>query len=168
MSALGRWVSGIAAAVIAGLILFFIIGDGDPPSNGGDENGPATGTEPSISEDLPDLTITQAFVERVANPGSCNGSELCLVVEVANEGTVDAVGLQDGCGALDFDPQPWASYTLSGDVPAGSSVTFRSGFGNLEPWLPATFTLFCEVDAVGGIAESDESNNTYERTVTLS
>jgi hypothetical protein len=104
----------------------------------------------------------------VSDPSSCNGSRICLIVTVANKGAVDVTGLQDGCGTSDFQPSPFASFTLSGAVPAGSSVTFRSGFDALESKAPVTFTLFCEVDAAKTITESNEDNNTYTTTVTLS
>jgi hypothetical protein len=115
----------------------------------------------------PDLTITYATVSRVTNPTSCNGSRICLIVTVANRGAVDVTGLQDGCGTYDFQPAVFASFTLSGAVPAGKSVSFRSGFDLLEPKAPTTFTLVCEVDAQKAITESDETNNSYSKTVTL-
>ena len=132
----------------------------------GDSNGGGGGT-PATTANLADLTITSATVERVS-ASSCNGSTTCLIVTVANRGTVDASGLDDGCGTRSFgDPQPWSSFVLGGVVPAGATITYRSGYDNLEPHLPATFELFCEIDAVGRVDESNENNNTYTTTVSL-
>ena len=60
-----------------------------------------------------------------------------------------------------------ASFALGDAVPAGTSVTFRSGYPAIEPYLPATFMLVCEVDAVGCIDESDETNNRFSATISL-
>ena len=155
---LGRWaLIGVASAVAIGGC-----------ACEGDDNDASPGTtDPPPVEQLPDLTITSATVEIVADPNTCNGSTTCLVVTVANRGDADATGLEDGCGTMSFgDPSPWASFTMSGDVPAGGSVTFRSGYDNLEPFLPAEFELICDVDAADRIAESDESNNSYSITLT--
>ena len=135
----------------------FLLGNGD---NGG-------GNTPTPGEPAPDLAITAATVQR-ADAAGCGGSTTCLVVTVTNLGSADATGLEDGCGTSDFgDPAPFSSFTFGGNVPAGSTVMFRSGFESLEPHLPATFTLDCEVDASNRVAESDEGNNTYSTIVSL-
>lgn len=145
-----------AAAVVIAILLWR---DGPEPS----PTPPA-----SSSGSQADLTITSATVQRVADPDMCGGFTLCLIVTVANRGSADVTGLQDGCGTSSFgDPEPWTDFTLDGSVPAGGSETFRSGYPNLEPYLPATFTLFCEVDAVDRIEESREDNNTFTTTVSL-
>ena len=85
-----------------------------------------------------------------------------------NRGTVNASGLQDCCGTNTFgDPAPFSSFTLNGDVPAGSSVTFRSAWADIGSRAPATFTLKCEVDAANRIDELDEGNNRYSTSVSL-
>ena len=132
------------------------------------EPTPAPSNSTSSTLRLADLTITSATVQRVADPDSCEGVAVCLIVTVTNQGSVDASGLQDGCSTSSFgDPEPGASFTQGGMVPAGASVTFRSGYPVIEPYLPATFMLVCEVDAAGRIDESDETNNRYSATISL-
>ena len=134
-------------------------GDSDPAA--------ATPAEPASPRDLADLAITFATVERVADQ-SCFGNEICLIVTVVNRGTAGATGFTDGCGTSSFgDEEPWGSYVTDGIIPAGSSITYRSGYGALEEHLPATFTLLCEVDAADRVDESDETNNVYTATVSL-
>ena len=131
------------------------------------DEGRGVDQEATNPPELPDLAITFATVTQV-NDQSCLGHQLCLIVRVANLGTVDAVGFTDGCGTSSFgDPEPWAQYADNGVVPAGSTVTFRAGYAGLGRHLPARFTMFCEVDAAGEIDETDEVNNTYEATLSL-
>jgi hypothetical protein len=148
----------VVAAVAAGILVGRNVTE-DPVPGGGSEPSGAPAA---------DLAILSATVERVAHPDDCGGYDLCLVVTVANWGPEDVTGLNDGCGTSSFgDPQPWSNYTFNSALPAGATVTFRSGYENLEPFLPATFTLFCEVDAVGRIDESNEDNNRYTTEVSL-
>lgn len=133
----------------------------------GESDGSQGGAAPQTVPDLADLTITSATVQKVSDQ-SCFGFETCLIVTVANRGTVDATGLDDGCGTSSFgDPEPWSSFVIDGSVPAETTVTFRSGYSNLTQFLPATFKLFCEIDAADRIAEIDETNNIYVTTMSL-
>ena len=155
----GRPVVWLAIVLIAALIASC----GDSDSGGGGGGGGSTPPAPALA----DLIITSATVQRV-NDQSCFGHALCLIVTVANVGTAGAEGFSDGCGTSSFgDPEPWGQYVLDGLIPAGSTITYRGDYHVLGPHLPATFTLFCEVDAADRVAESDESNNTYTITVTL-
>jgi hypothetical protein len=144
-----RW--GVPLLVAAAVGIGIIIGQDSS------ETPPPATTSTSVTPPLPDLAIISATVQRVADPDTCGGYTLCLFVTVANWGSVDATGLDDGCGTASFgDPQPWTDFILDGVVPADTTLTFRSGYEYLGPHLPATFTLFCEIDAPNRVEESNE------------
>ena len=148
----------LVAAVAAGIVLWGRVLPEDEPS-------PAS---PGSTRPAADLAIVWAAVERVDDPEDCGGYRLCLAVTVANWGSEDVGGLNDGCGTPSFgDPQPWSDFVTDGYLPAGATVTFRSGYENLEPFLPATFTLVCEIDAIDRVAESNEDNNRFTTEVSL-
>ncbi len=125
------------------------------------------GSSAQTAPDRADLTITSATVQRVSD-NSCSGAATCLIVTVANRGARDATGLQDGCFTDSFGaPRLVASFALGGSVPARSTITFRSGWSDLDVMVSATFDLVCEVDAVDRIIESNEANNTYSTTISF-
>ena len=133
----------------------------------GDSNGGSGTVAPSTAPGT-DLAILSATVERVADPNTCGGYTLCLVVAVANWGPVDVTGISDGCGTPSFgDPQPWAAFTEDGVIPADSYKTFRAPYPGLASHLPATFTLVCQIDARNRIDEPNETNNHYTTEVSL-
>ena len=154
--------SGLVLLLVAAVVVGILVG-----RNLTEDTSPTTRSTSSTTPPT-DLTILSATVQRAAEPDICGGYTLCLLVTAANWGPVDVTGLNDGCGTPSFgDPQPFAAYALDSVIPADTTVTFRSGYRNLEPHLPATFTLICEIDATNRINETNETNNIYTTEVTL-
>ncbi len=150
------------------ILVVVAIGVGIYIGQGPEEESPRDSTATSSAPSGTDLAILSATVQRVADPDTCGGHRLCLVVTVANWGPVDVTGMTDGCGSPSFgDLEPWANFVLDGVIPADTTMTLRSGFPGLERHLPATFTLFCEIDAANRFNEPNETNNIYTTEVTL-
>lgn len=117
---------------------------------------------------LPDLVI-----ESVEPLSATNGSQVIFSATVRNNGEgATTLGVNHGLRFLINDQVvTWSGSNTGVTIGPDQQHTFvaNNGVGGLAYWLaePGTHTLRAEVDDLGLIAESDNSNNWYEADITV-
>ncbi|MFC5531408.1 CARDB domain-containing protein [Cohnella yongneupensis] len=122
----------------------------------------------AASSGTPDLVVTDVTWSP-ASPQT--GNEVTFSAVVKNQGTaaVSAGAIKGVLFSIDGTSVSWSdNYTSS--IAAGSSVTVTAtgGPSSKASWTAAsgTHTVRAYVDDVNRIAESNESNNTFDKTIT--
>lgn len=135
-----------------------------------------TGTGDNCAVDAPEPTgspdlVVQSITTSPATPKA--GDQVTFIATVKNQGTAATkVGINHG---VRFDVngtvRTWSGNNTSVSIPAGgtANLTANAGVnGSTWPAQEGTFTVLADVDDLGLIEESNEDNNSFTRSLTVS
>lgn len=145
MSALGKWVAGIAAAVIAGVILLLIQSPPVPTPPGGSSSPATEGAQPSS------LPSESSQLSVVSSP---SGATVEVGIQAVNGVVTSGTGRVVGT-------TPITNLELT-----DSDVSYGSGYGNL--YVEVRLDGYVPTLEVFGLSDAGlEPGKTYEVDVTL-